>query len=230
MGVDIEALGTAPGAMQQQPQVSGQAPPVLPERGHGRRRAWTMGAAIEALGTAPGVRRCQFCSSEITVGSGHETWVPTLKLLEQHQQHCRSNPKFRQGGFEFGDGRTYTMFHGTSAANASSIQIQGFRPSVDGMLGPGVYLSRDLRKAKAYGPAMLECSVSLGRVKKITHQGHPYQKTWRQHGYDTAWVPENCGRVASGLEEDCVAHPSRVNVVRRVTQGFAPTAGVGLSR
>ena len=68
----------------------------------------------------------------------------------------------------------------------------------------------------AYGPVVFEVSVDVGRVKRIDRQGHPLQKAWSLHGYDTAWVPPHCGMVPSGREEDCVFDPERVTVVRRV--------------
>merc|ERR1712050_33040 len=37
-----------------------------------------------------------------------------------------------------------TAYHGTSSQNAPAIRKFGFVPSQDGMLGPGVYLSRDI--------------------------------------------------------------------------------------
>lgn len=46
--------------------------------------------------------------------------------------------------------RTYVMYHGTTRRNAESIQVGGFRPSSDGTLGTGVYLSRDHQKASRY--------------------------------------------------------------------------------
>jgi hypothetical protein len=51
-----------------------------------------------------------------------------------------------------GVGGGFIMFHGTSLANWRSIHIQreGFRTTVhSGGLGKGVYLTRDLEKAKA---------------------------------------------------------------------------------
>ncbi|XP_063060624.1 uncharacterized protein LOC134453806 [Engraulis encrasicolus] len=117
-------------------------------------------------------------------------------------------------------GRTYTMYHGTSRQAAASILKNGFRPSSDGMLGRGVYVSRDLKKASGYPlrlpereRVVLKVLVSVGQVKKIDYQGHPWQKTWRQYGYDTAWVPPKCGMVSSGLEEDCVWDPNRIQIV-----------------
>ncbi|ROL55207.1 hypothetical protein DPX16_5492 [Anabarilius grahami] len=116
--------------------------------------------------------------------------------------------------------RTYIMYHGTTMANAQKIQREGFRPSSDGMLGYGVYVSRSREKASRYPInaggqelAILKLSVRVGKVKRIDRQDHPLQKTWNQHGYDTAWVPANCGMVNSGLEEDCVYDPSRIKVL-----------------
>uniref|UniRef100_A0A672REQ4 Uncharacterized protein n=1 Tax=Sinocyclocheilus grahami TaxID=75366 RepID=A0A672REQ4_SINGR len=116
--------------------------------------------------------------------------------------------------------RTFIMYHGTTMKNALKIQSEGFRRSSDGMLGPGVYLSRSRDKASRYPLsagreqlAILKLSVRVGKVKRIDFQGHPLQKTWHQHGYDTAWVPANCGMVSSGLEEDCVYDPSRIRVL-----------------
>ncbi|XP_061105438.1 uncharacterized protein LOC133133353 [Conger conger] len=115
---------------------------------------------------------------------------------------------------------TYVMYHGTSKEAAESIRCYGFSPSNDGMLGRGVYLSRDIQKASRYplnvaegDRRVLVLIVNVGRVKKIDYQGHPLQKTWHAAGYDTAWVPPNCGMVPSGLEEDCVWDPCRINVI-----------------
>lgn len=117
--------------------------------------------------------------------------------------------------------RKYIMYHGTTMANAQKIRSEGFRPSSDGMLGYGVYLSRSQEKASRYPGnargeqlAILKLSVRVGKVKKIDYQGHPLQKTWHQHGYDTAWDPPNCGMVSSGLEEDCIYDPRRITVLQ----------------
>ena len=49
-----------------------------------------------------------------------------------------------------GDNRVYTMYHGTSKQVAAIIMKTGFKQSSGGMLGQGVYLSRDLQKASRY--------------------------------------------------------------------------------
>ncbi|XP_041823157.1 uncharacterized protein LOC121628238 [Melanotaenia boesemani] len=121
------------------------------------------------------------------------------------------------------DGKTYVMYHGTTRANAQSIRASGFRRSADGMLGPGVYLSRDLEKASRYpiglsddNKTVIKVKVNVGKVVVINRQNHPRQKTWSQHGYDTAWVPPNCGMVKSGLEENCVYDPSRIQILQLI--------------
>ncbi|XP_027011494.2 uncharacterized protein LOC113648486 [Tachysurus fulvidraco] len=120
-----------------------------------------------------------------------------------------------------GGHRYYIMYHGTTLEAAKQIKLHGFRCSDDGMLGPGVYVSRSVAKAKRYplNPppgeklAILKLKVRVGKVKKIDKQGHPLQKTWHDEGYDTAWVPPNCGMVKSSLEEECVWDPSRIEVL-----------------
>lgn len=115
----------------------------------------------------------------------------------------------------------YIMYHGTSLGNAIKILRDGFVPSTSGMLGPGIYVTRSFQKAAAYPKhlppgdeqVILQLRVQVGRVKRIDHQRHPLQKKWHQAGYDTAWVPPNCGMVASGLEENCVWDPSRIEVL-----------------
>jgi hypothetical protein len=134
-------------------------------------------------------------------------------------------------------GQTITMYHGTSGDNAASIETNGFRPSTDGMLGKGVYLSRNVMKARSYGAVVLTCSVRVGRVKIIDTQGHPLQKTWHEAGYDTAWVPPACGMVSSLMEEDCVYDPSRIAVLGKagsipvvIEPWSAPSGGAGTIR
>lgn len=115
---------------------------------------------------------------------------------------------------------TYDMFHGTSEQAATFIIQKGFSPSADGMLGRGIYVTRDIRKAQEYprslSPAnriILKVRVRVGKVKKIDRVGHPLQKTWHAHGYDTAWVPPNSYKWVSKLTENCVWDPKRVKVM-----------------
>ncbi|MGH0168641.1 UNVERIFIED_CONTAM: hypothetical protein FKN15_019959 [Acipenser sinensis] len=113
------------------------------------------------------------------------------------------------------------MYHGTTKEAAESIKRCGFRQSDErSMLGRGVYVSQDFNKASRYPlnhpdkeRRVLKLSVDVGKVKKIDRQGHPMQKTWHDHGYDSAWVPPGCGMVKSGLEEDCIWDPDRIKVM-----------------
>lgn len=122
---------------------------------------------------------------------------------------------------DYGGHKSYIMYHGTTLNAAQEIQRHGFRRSSGGMLGPGVYVSRSVDKAKRYplkpDPkerlAIMKLKVRVGKVKRIDKQGHPLQKSWHEKGYDTAWVPPNCGMVPSGLEEDCVWDPDRIEVL-----------------
>uniref|UniRef100_S4RLZ3 PARP catalytic domain-containing protein n=1 Tax=Petromyzon marinus TaxID=7757 RepID=S4RLZ3_PETMA len=125
-----------------------------------------------------------------------------------------------QGGESPKDDRRYIMYHGTDVQGAHGILTQGFRRSARGMLGPGVYVSRDIEKARRYPigkpentKVILKLRVNVGRVKKIDGQDHPLRLTWHDEGYDTAWVPRGCGMVTSELEEDCVWDPERITVV-----------------
>ncbi|KAJ3600322.1 hypothetical protein NHX12_031307 [Muraenolepis orangiensis] len=131
--------------------------------------------------------------------------------------------------------QTY-MYHGTSRAIADVIMREGFRQSKGGMLGRGVYLSRDLNKASRYPSglpyaqrAVLRVEVNVGRVIAINYRGHPRQKTWHDARYgevfDTAWCPPNCSMTKSGLEVDCVWDPNSIAVVQRIDprRGRIPT-------
>uniref|UniRef100_A0A3Q3XDN6 PARP catalytic domain-containing protein n=1 Tax=Mola mola TaxID=94237 RepID=A0A3Q3XDN6_MOLML len=117
--------------------------------------------------------------------------------------------------------RKYVMYHGTTSQIAQAILATGFRQSSGGMLGRGVYLSRDLEKASRYpidhpehDRVVIKVVVNVGKVIAINYQQHPKQKTWHDYGFDTAWVPPRCGMVKSGLEEDCVWDPNRITILK----------------
>uniref|UniRef100_A0A4W4GKY4 PARP catalytic domain-containing protein n=1 Tax=Electrophorus electricus TaxID=8005 RepID=A0A4W4GKY4_ELEEL len=136
--------------------------------------------------------------------------------MEYDEERCLSADQ------EPKSGRSYTMYHGTKVQTARLIIQNGFQQSSDGMLGPGVYVSRNQKKAERYpinshftNKVVLKLSVNCGKIKRIDTDNHPMQKTWHNHGFDTAWVPPNCGMLAvpSGLEEDCVWDPKRIKVI-----------------
>ena len=91
---------------------------------------------------------------------------------------CRGTPAARPDSAAGArDGGTFAMYHGTSASAARSIEKSGFQQSSGGMLGRGVYCSRQPAKAKAYAKGsdgvVLELRVRVGKVAKIDRQGHP---------------------------------------------------------
>nr|XP_033811233.1 uncharacterized protein LOC117365227 [Geotrypetes seraphini] len=125
---------------------------------------------------------------------------------------------------------SFNMYHGTSEQGATSIIQSGFRPSADGMLGRGVYVTRDIRHARHYpmglaaaNRIMLKVKVRVGKVKKIDSVSHPLRKTWHTRGYSSAWVPPNSPKWISPLTESCVWNPKRIKVIK-VVQG--PVAAV----
>ncbi|XP_062867671.1 gig2-like protein DreN [Trichomycterus rosablanca] len=136
------------------------------------------------------------------VFSGWKTYCDKAKQLQPGQAPKTSHD--------------YTMYHGTLKSNASAIISSGFKPSSGGTLGPGVYCSRDIKKAMSY-PAfcapddrvVFKLRVRVGKVKRIDSQCLHLQTTWHQNGYDTAWLPGS----ALNYEEDCVWDPKRVTVV-----------------
>ena len=88
---------------------------------------------------------------------GMKTWGALLKAEEEPM-----------------DGRSYQMYHGTTAEIARSIESGGFKRSkAEGnMLGAGVYLTRDRPKAvhyatknKAKQGAILTVTVNVGKVR-----------------------------------------------------------------
>jgi hypothetical protein len=90
----------------------------------------------------------------------------------------------------------------------------GLHRSGKGMLGPGIYWSDDLKKAKAYGDGtLLKLSIAQGKTQTVDRQDHPMRVTWVAAGYHTSVVPPKCGMVPSGLGEMCTFYPDRVVVV-----------------
>ena len=82
------------------------------------------------------------------------------RCLSPPRKECECDACHGSGNASNGStGRVMTMYHGTSAANVQSIKQNGFRPSSSGMLGPGVYVSRDRQKAEKYGDTVLELDV-----------------------------------------------------------------------
>ena len=117
--------------------------------------------------------------------------------------------------------QTRDFYHGTSISAAKKILMgglfsaSGFRPSSEGMLGPGVYMSTDIGKARCYpleveNRVILKLRVRCNTTIIIDRHGHPWQRRWQRREenggpvFDAAVVPAYCGMVPSNRTETCV--------------------------
>lgn len=169
---------------------------------------------------------CPHCFTGVSVAAldGHVLTCPS-NFRCCYVCHCRlASVELAEHLQTCGKGKIIRMHHGTSLAAARSIMRDGFQPSTKGLLGAGVYVTKDPDKARLYGPVIIECDVHVGSVAVISKRHHNLQKCWAAHGFDSAWIPPHSGVVSSGLEEHCVADPRRVVPVSmlsavRTTQG-----------
>ena len=107
------------------------------------------------------------------------------KFIEQINTPSPNTKTIDDDG-ERGDNTQLFFYHGTSKKRADIIRRNGFQISTDGMLGPGVYVSNQIEKAKHYATytgnrdgdngAVLVLEVRLGNVKKINYQGKKKNK------------------------------------------------------
>ncbi len=105
------------------------------------------------------------------------------------------------------------MYHGTKAANVSSILANGFNLSGDdGMLGKGIYVSEDINKTLWYGDVTLKLLVYVGKTIKVTSQTQEDRTTWHSKG-NTAWVPAGCGMVKSDRSENCIKKMKQIKII-----------------
>ena len=121
---------------------------------------------------------------------------------------------------DFQSHKTMIMYHGTSRSSAREIIKEGFRASTGGCLGPGVYATRDISKARGYVKkrgnvegVILKVEVETGLVKKIYSSGHSLKYNWAIYGYDSSWIPKGAGAGAGDLEEFCINAPKKVKVI-----------------
>ena len=115
-----------------------------------------------------------------------------------------------------GGGTGTKVYHGTSKVAADAIMDSGFRPSSDGMLGPGLYVTTDRSKAVAFAKASGdEGRVIVGRAQfgktamvdaRDARKGHYSETSW-QSSHDAAYVPRGEG---VARPEHCVKDPARV--------------------
>lgn len=110
---------------------------------------------------------------------------------------------------------TFVAYHGTSLENARKIQSEGFKPSTDGRLGPGVYVAKEDKAtgfARSYHRhggsegAVVKCMVTVDDPKYLSggdargnYSGHDAVRT----NYTTS----------SNKPEWCVRDPGNVKVL-----------------
>lgn len=187
-------------------------------------------------------RSCPACKGAVQVAAMDDhylkcprnTWPCFLcnkpVQMSGYVSHCSS---CEAGSGAAAQGCPTRMYHGTTHEAAVAIlRTRRFELSDKGLLGVGVYVSRDVRKAMRYGPCVVECAVFQGKTVVIRERHHPLQKCWHKaKGYDSAWIPPDSfvltqratledddpsvavgtrGQTGGDLEEHCVADPRRV--------------------
>mmetsp|Transcript_24787 Transcript_24787/g.57594 ORF Transcript_24787/g.57594 Transcript_24787/m.57594 type:complete len:207 (+) Transcript_24787:198-818(+) len=96
-------------------------------------------------------------------------------------------------------GPVETVYHGTSSRAAEAIKKFGFKPSKDGMLGAGVYVTPTLSKAEAFAGKdgeVVKLAANMGNVKVVDARAareHGFSETAWQKKYDAAFVPQGEG-------------------------------------
>lgn len=121
------------------------------------------------------------------------------------------------------DDNQYIMYHGTTKTAAVSILRYGFQKSQEGLLGPGIYCTRDIRKAYRYGPTILKLVVNVGTIYPVRYIDDPLRTDWKKHGFDSAFADENSHlkkfQVKNGcFEEFCIWSPRQVRV-HKISKG-----------
>ena len=112
--------------------------------------------------------------------------------------------------------RFYVMYHATKKENVSSILADGFRESTGGMLGPGLYVSRDIDKTRAYGDVCFKLLVYIGITKLMAEVDT--SGDWRSH-HHSAYLPPNNNVVASKREETCLKSAKQARILG-IAYGF----------
>ena len=104
----------------------------------------------------------------------------------------------------------FVMYHATKSHNVASILKNGLKPSTGGLLGPGIYVSRDINKTRAYGGVCFKLLVYTG--KTVTVDAADNQGSWRS-SFDSAYLPPNNRVVKSRREETCVKSSDQVKIL-----------------
>ena len=125
-------------------------------------------------------------------------------------------------------GQTYMFYHGTSWDVAERILRDGFQPSTEGCLGPGIYVARR-EKAERFAReaqpqtgrprhdqavgALVEVLVTVRNPKFVEVNPHYNYTEWRAAGHDSCRAECTTG---STNPEWCIGDRSQVQVIRTV--------------
>mgnify|MGYP003324346218 CR=1 FL=1 len=112
----------------------------------------------------------------------------------------------------------FVMYHATKASNVSSILANGFQESTGGMLGPGLYVSRDIDKTRNYGDVCFKLLVYTGKTTMVS--AADLSGSWRSQ-YDSAYVPpnNNIPTIPSKREETCLKSVKQARILG-IAYGF----------
>ena len=113
--------------------------------------------------------------------------------------------------------RFFVMYHATRADNVESILANGFRESTSGMLGPGLYVSRDIENTRSYdGGVCFKLLVYTGKTKMVTRADK--RGSWTSE-YDSVYLPPNNDVVGSRREETCLKSAKQARILG-IAYGF----------
>ncbi|KAL1023815.1 hypothetical protein UPYG_G00046610 [Umbra pygmaea] len=190
---------------------------IIDRQDHPMQKTWHTKHGYDTAWVPPGVNMVKSNQQENCVYDPQR--ITVMQVMKVNHKTI-SNYRHLQSNEAPEDSTVFVMYHGTLKTTAMKIQRNGFLPSEDGMLGAGVYLSRDIRKVIKYPlnaddseKMVLKVKVNVGKVKVIDRKGHDMQYSWHKHGFDTAWVPPRVGMVPSNQEEDCIFDPKRIKVM-----------------
>ena len=142
------------------------------------------------------------------MGSGQSSKPKPLPKIPGPSREFSKKPVYEKTDSDGFCRRVYVMYHATSRENALNILKKGFKPSTQGLLGPGLYLSRDINKTKSYGQVCFKVLAYTGKTKKVDNADQRWQEA-----YDSAYLPPFNNVVASGKEETCVKSIRQVRIL-----------------
>lgn len=97
-------------------------------------------------------------------------------------------------------------YHGTDPFTAKIIFQNGFKASQSGLLGRGVYVTKNRRFAKCLGRTVIKVNVDLGNV--LVNPPPEEWENWHEKGYDSVHMESTATN--PNREQHCIYDPKRV--------------------